>query len=216
MSFWVVKLKYSATNTYAHRSILEVLLNYDKEAAESQLACGLFCKNTAGQMEEMDISANPVLNTGLGTRSEWTKTSKIVKLQGRIHSDLFNQEKLILIGVDLTVKLHRHKPEFCLLSGDTAPAYKITIVDAIFYVKKIELTPSVFNAINAVLTDKNAQYAITRTTPKVFTVLRGQQSQHIDNAFLGEIPKHIAIYMMDNDLTMETIKRIHSMFSTTI
>ena len=87
----------------------------------------------------MDIGANPVLNTGLGTRSEWTKTSKTVELQGRIHSDLFNQEKLILNGVDLTVKLHRHKPEFCLLSADIAPAYKIIIVDAILYVKKIEV-----------------------------------------------------------------------------
>ena len=96
----------------------------------------------------------------------------------RIHSDLFNQEKLILNGVDLTVKLHRHKPEFCFLSADAAPVYKITILDAIFYVKKIELTPSVFNAINTVLNDKNAQYAITKTTPKVFTVPRGQQSQH--------------------------------------
>ena len=113
----------SAANIYAHHSILEVLLNYDKEAAESQLACGLFCKDTAGQIEEMDISANPVLNTGLGTRSEWTKMSKVVELQGRIHLDLFNQEKLILNGIDLMVKLHHHKPEFCLLSGDTAPAY---------------------------------------------------------------------------------------------
>ena len=40
------KLISSATNTYAHHSILEVLLNYDKEAAESQLGCGLFCKDT--------------------------------------------------------------------------------------------------------------------------------------------------------------------------
>ena len=43
------KLISSATNTYAHRSILEVLLSYDKEAAESQLGCGLFCKHTAGK-----------------------------------------------------------------------------------------------------------------------------------------------------------------------
>ena len=142
------KLTSSATNTCAHRGILEVLLNYDKEAAESRLGCGLFCKDTARQMEEMDITADPVLNTCLGTRSKWTKTSKIIKLQDRIHSDLFNQEKLILNGVDLMVKLHHHKPEFCLLSADTAPAYKITIVDAILYVKKIELTPSV--AINTV------------------------------------------------------------------
>ena len=193
------KLISSATNTYAHHSILEVLLSYDKEAAESQLGCGLFCKDTAGQMEEIDINADPVLTTGLGTRSEWTKTSEILEQQGGIHSGLLNQEKLILNGVDLKMKLHHHKPEFCLLSGDTAPAYKITIVDATFYVKKIELTPSFFNAINTVLNDKNAQYAIRRTTPKVLTVPRGQKSQHIDNAFLGEIPKRIAICMMDND-----------------
>ena len=169
-----------------------MLLNYDKEAAESQLGCGLFCKDTAGQMEEMDITADPVLNTGLGTMSEWTKTSETVELQGRIHSDLFNQEKIFLNGVDLMVKLHRHMPEFCLLSADTAPAYKIIIVDAILYVKKIELTLLVFNAISTVLNDKIAHYAITRTTPKVFTVPRGQRGQHIDNAFLGEIPKRIA------------------------
>ena len=193
------KLISSATNTYARCSILEVLLNYDKEAAESQLGRRLFSKDTAGQMEEMNISADSVLNTGLGTRSEWTKTSNIVELQGRINSDSLNQGKLILNGVDLVVKPHRHKLQFCLLSADTAPAYKIIIVDAILYVKKIELTPSVFNAINTVLSDKNAQYAITKTTPKVFTVPRGQQSQHIDNVFLGEIAKQIAICMMDND-----------------
>ena len=165
----------------------------------SQLSCGLFCKDTTGKMEEMDISADPVLNTGLGTRSEWTKASKIVELQGRIHSNLFNQEKLILNGVDLMVKHHRHKSEFCLLSGDSTPAYKITTVDTIFYVKKIVLTPSVFNAISTVLNDKNPQDAITRTTPKVFTVPRRQQGQHIDSAFLGEIPNRIPICMMDND-----------------
>ena len=94
------------------------------------------------------------MNTDLKTRSEWTKASKIVELQGRIHSDLFNQEKLIQNGIDLMVKLHRHKSEFCLLNVGTTPAYKITIVDAILYVKKIELTLSVFNAINTVLNDK--------------------------------------------------------------
>ena len=195
------KLISSATNTYALCRILEVLLNYDKEAEESQLDCGPFCKDIAGQMKEMNISAEPVLNTGLKARNKWTKTSNIVELQGRIHSDLFNQEKLILNGVGLTVKLrfHRHTPEVCLLSEDTTPAYKITIVDAMLYVKKIELTHSVSNTINTLLNDKNAQHAITRNTSKVFTVPGGQQNQHIDSAFHGETPKRIAISMMDND-----------------
>ena len=69
------------------------------------------------------------------------------------------------------------------------------------------MTPSVFNAINTVLNDNNAQYAITRATPKVFTVLRGQQSQHIDNAFLSQIQKSIAICMMDNDSYKRNYKK---------
>ena len=77
---------------------------------------------------------------------------------------------------------------------------------AIFYGKKIELTPYVFNGINTVLNDKNTQYAITRTT-KVITVPRGQQSQHIGDAFLCEITKHIAICMMDNDSYNRNYKR---------
>ena len=185
------KLISSATSTFAYSSILEVLLNYDKEAAESQLGCGLFCKDTAGQLAEMDICTDPVLNTSLKTGSEWTKTSKIVELQGRIHSGLFNHEKLVLNGVDLMMKCRCHKPEFCLLSTDTAPAYQITTVDAILYVKKIELTPSVFSAIDTVLNEKNAQYAITRTTPKVFTV---QQSQHIGGEIWWNTKAHSHLY----------------------
>ena len=59
-----------------------MLLNYDKEAAKSQLGCGLFCKDAAGKMEEMDISAVPVLNTGLETRSEWTKNEQDCQVTG--------------------------------------------------------------------------------------------------------------------------------------
>ena len=66
----MVKLISSVTNAYAHPSILEVLFNYDKEATEPQLGCGLFRKDIARQMEEMDIGADPVLNTGLEARSE--------------------------------------------------------------------------------------------------------------------------------------------------
>ena len=97
------------------------------------------------------------------------------------------------------MKLPRHKPEFCLLSGDTAPAYKIIIVDNILYVKKIELTPSVFNAINTVLNDKMHSTPLRELLLKYLQYQEDNKMQHINHAFLGEIPKHIAICMMDND-----------------
>ena len=70
------KLIASATNTYAHHSILEVLLNYDR-GCRVTVSCRLFCEDTAGQMEEMDISADPVLNTGLKRETSGNKRARL-------------------------------------------------------------------------------------------------------------------------------------------
>ena len=90
------------------------------------------------------------------------------------------------------VKLHHHKPEFCLSSADTTPAYKITFVDAILCVKMIKFSSSVFNAIKQFLMIK------THSTPLRELLLKYLQCQE-DYAFLGEIQKHIAICMLCNE-----------------
>ena len=43
-----------ATGTYAYRSYLETLLNYDPSAKQSQLTASLFYKDTAGKMDVAD------------------------------------------------------------------------------------------------------------------------------------------------------------------
>ena len=63
------KLISSATNIYAHCSILEALLSYDKEGCRVTVRLWAFLQRYSWTMEEMDISAGPVLNTGLETRS---------------------------------------------------------------------------------------------------------------------------------------------------
>ena len=88
-------------------SVLEVLLNNEKDAAESQLGSGLFYEDKAGQMEEMV----QYLMT-LFCKTQGVSGGK----RARLSADLFNQEKLILNGVDFTVDSHHHKPEICWLS----------------------------------------------------------------------------------------------------
>ena len=193
------KLISASSNTYAHRAFIEVMLYYEKEAQESQLTSSLFYKDTAGKMEDSDIAKDPVENTGAAARNAWIRTSNVVELQGRIHADIFNQEKLILNGVDINVKFHRHKNAFAIISNDGGANYRIVILDAILYVKKVFIAPSPFNAINTVLKDSTVKYPITRVSPKVFTIAAGKQSENIDNAFLGELPKRIVIGMTDND-----------------
>ncbi|XP_066934121.1 uncharacterized protein F54H12.2-like [Clytia hemisphaerica] len=98
-------------NNYAYRTYEEALLNYARDAKKSQLTMGLYAKDQHGKCAAHD----PDQNTTLKQRQEFFAESKVVDLIGKIHSDIFNQGKLILNGLTLKVTSLRNKPEFMLL-----------------------------------------------------------------------------------------------------
>ncbi len=50
--------------------------------------------------------------------SAFTTASNVVELLAPIHSDIFFQEKLMLNGVDIKIRMTRGKDEFCLMRDD--------------------------------------------------------------------------------------------------
>ena len=60
----------------------------------------MFYKDKAGKMDCVNPMANAdVVNTGRKDRYNHSKESKMVSMEGRIHSDLFAQDRYILGGV---------------------------------------------------------------------------------------------------------------------
>ncbi len=57
----------------------------------------------------------------------FTNASNVIELLAPIHSDIFFQEKFMLNGVDIKIRMTRGKDEFCLMRDD-AIAYKIYIM----------------------------------------------------------------------------------------
>ena len=113
----------SSTNTYPYRDYIETLLNYSKEAKNTQLGMGLFYKHTTGHFDELDPTSD---NTGPNKRHEFGKLSKTMFLQKRVHSDIFNQSKLLLNGLPLKVTFQRHKNNFALLPAAENPTFKVS------------------------------------------------------------------------------------------
>ncbi len=66
----------------------------------------------------MDETDPVVSNNGLTKRSRYTNGSKVVELLAPIHSDVFFQEKLMLNGVDIKIRMIRGKDAFCLMISD--------------------------------------------------------------------------------------------------
>lgn len=93
-----------SSNTYPYRGIIECLLNYGKDTLDTQFSTGLFCKDTGGKMDDTSITGD---NLGLEKRGVYTVESKVVELISPVHADLFFQEKLLLNGVDISLKFIR-------------------------------------------------------------------------------------------------------------
>ena len=87
----------NSTNTYAYRAYLENLLTYGPAAKESQLTAALFYKDDAGKMDKDNplAAAAADRNEGLTTRAIFTARSKELDLIGRIHSDIFSQQRYV-------------------------------------------------------------------------------------------------------------------------
>ena len=94
------KLVTPSSTAYPYRAYIETILNFSKGTKSSQLTSALFYKDKAGKMDSVNPVANAdAVNTGLKERYNLSKESKMVSMEGKIHSDLFAQERYILGGV---------------------------------------------------------------------------------------------------------------------
>ncbi|CAH3025314.1 unnamed protein product, partial [Porites evermanni] len=99
---------------------------------------------TLGKMDVANpVAADDAANKGLKVRYDFTKESHIVDMMGPIRSDIFFQDRLMLDGVSLRIKLNRAKNSFCLMSSAAAPTFKVVITEAILFVRPVKLASSI-------------------------------------------------------------------------
>jgi len=137
----------------------------------TQLSMALFFKETPGKMDAVnpvadDDDANQekmrdlifsCANLGLKARYAFTKNRNTMDMMDPIHSDIFFQDRLILNGVNLRLKLNRAKYSFCLVSPGPGAAFKVAITEAILYVHKVKMASSVTLGHAAALKETTAK-----------------------------------------------------------
>ena len=185
------KLVSPQTNTYAYRAYLETLLNYGKDAKESHLTCCLWEADTASEMDNTEEA-----NIGLKNRRVYTDASISADMVGHLHIDLCNQNKYLMNGVELRLRLVRSRDVFSIMS--TTTECKVHVSDVGLMVRRCKISPSVLLAHSKTLEGTTAKYPITRVDVKTFTLPAGIQSKTLDNVFLGQLPKRVIIGFVTN------------------
>ena len=184
----------TSTNTYPYRAMIETLLSYGADAKKTQLTSALFYADQPERMNAVDFAA-AARNSGLYTRSRFTAQSRAVDMMGRIHADIFFQDRYLVNEVQLKIKLIRSRNAFCLMSANE---FKVKIDSAIMFVRKVKLSPSVFLAHAKALENSTAKYPIRRVVCKTVTVPNGFRDVSHEKLFSGQLPTRLVIGLIGN------------------
>jgi len=165
--------------------MLETLLSYGEDAKKSQLATALHYEVKAGRMDAVTFDNANTRNAGLMQHRNFTTRSRVVDMIGRIHADVFFQNRYLL-NVNVNSKLARSRDAFCTMS-QAAHASKVKIVSATLLVRKVKLSPSVFLAHTKALENVTAKYPINRVVCKTLTIPANLMDVNHEKLFSGQI-----------------------------
>ena len=208
--------------TYAYRSYIETLLNYDVSAKQSQFSSALYYMDTAGQMDKTgalpssktlnyknasDTSSSETLyvaesgNQGFAKRHQFIKNGNRFVLSGPIFSDIFMTDRLLLNMMDLKVVLNRSSDAFSLmeLGNDPAIEPKVQLTDVVLKVRKVKVDQSVSDGVERMLKQTPALYPIRRVECKILTIPANLPNVRQDNIFSGIIPNSFVVGLVHVD-----------------
>ena len=212
-----------AMGTYAYRSYIETLLNYDVSAKKSQLSSAMYYKDTAGQMDQKGglpstetiswtnsqnqkktttVQVPGTGNVGFAKRSKFIQDSKKFSLSGPIFSDVFMGDRLLLNGMTLKIVLNRSSDEFCLMDQNDPGSKvnpKVKLIDVVLKIRKVKVDQAVSDAMGLLLLKSPAIYPIRRVECKFLTIPGDLPSTRKDNIFSGLIPKSFIFGLVDAD-----------------
>src|SRR5436190_18682105 len=161
------KLVSPPNNAYAYRAYIEALLNYSSLAKTSHLTSCIWEADTSDAMDATPESKSP-RNYGLVKRSQYISGGRTIDLLGHIHCDVFNQDKFLINGVEVRVRLARSKDSFCLMEKNSLS--KMRILEASLLVRRVKISAGVLLAHVKLLSTATAKNRLTRLVVKSFTI----------------------------------------------
>ncbi|XP_031789026.1 uncharacterized protein F54H12.2-like [Nasonia vitripennis] len=201
--FFNQKIVSPPNNAYPYRAYIETLLNYAPAAKESHLTASLWYDDTSGGFDSpanaVSTATAPItVNKGLENRKYFTQNRRYFDMIGHLHHDLFNQDKMLINGVEMRVRLVRSKDAFCLMDATADGKFKLSIKEATLIVRRVKISPGVLLAHAQALSKTTAKYPITRVEVKSFTLHSGILGDSIDNVIHGQLPKRIILGFVEN------------------
>ena len=136
------KLVTNSAGMYPYRAYIENLLSYSEDSKSTHLrALEMWYPDTPGHMQDHTADDS---NEGWKSRQERIAPSRSLEMCGRLHLDVFLQDKYLPNGIEMRVRLNKSTPAFSLFGVEG----KIKFEKAGFNVRTVDLLPVMANDLN--------------------------------------------------------------------
>ena len=139
-----------------------------------------------------------IVNDGLIERNKLEPGGRLAHFEGILLTDIFQQERCIINGVDIQIKLFPNTNAFSLLISKKGVNYRIIIHDVYMKMCMVNLNPAVLIAQSEVIQSTPAIYPFTESQIKSYTISKGEYSLSLEDMFQSWIPSELILCMIDS------------------
>ena len=127
------------------------------------------------------------------------RASQQLDMIGRIHTDLFFQDRYIINQVNVKLRFIRRRDAFALIEAEEN---RIIIQDMVLFVRKVKLSPAMVVAHGRKFLEKEpltAKYPVRRVVCKAITVAANLMDVTQERLFSGQLPNRIIVGLVRNE-----------------
>ena len=183
-------------SNYAYKSYIDTILKTNRATQENILTSQLFYKDNGENPDTTDAKTGP--NSGLFNRFMSTTGGQIVDLEGPLFLDLFQQQRLLVNGVSIGLKLWPSLDAFRLMSDSLSPNEKVQIVDVRFKLCIQRSNNGVLVAHQKLFQNQPAVYPYLRSEIKTASIAPGQYGFSADDIFQGLVPSKLVVGLVSS------------------
>ena len=186
----------SSNQLYGYKAMIETLLESDTGADETYLKSQGYSKEQTSYMEPVENLLNA---SGFLSRFSMFGLGHTVDLEGPLIADICQQDRLLLNGVEVNIKLWPAKQEFMILCAKEEVEYQVVFEEVYLRVCKVMPMSALTFAISETLQSKPALYPYIKTEMRAFQLNKGQYNFHLEDMYQQNIPVEVIVCMVDAD-----------------
>ena len=203
------------TDTYAYKAYLETLLNYNRDDGETILAPQCW-DNVINIPDALNANQQDQSNAAFDALDEENQLvvksfqKKVEEFSGNIakvlsfvpHIEVFQFSKLLIPGVQISIKMYFNSPDFWSFWYTGAVALRLQEADIKLklYLCQVKVNDSVYRELMSTVESgrQMVTYPTVRSEIRTYNILDGTRHVEINNPFHNRLPNMVVVGLVES------------------